>query len=274
MFADYNTILETAKILKDKGYRIFASDSEIGYFANKAAWVVDGTLNLDQSRLDYMDLCVELYQGGYTANVAAWSTPWYEAMAGEITSFDKSINIGDEDEVSETSENADKTQVFAYGLPSWGVITMRDNYKETENMWGVCAGPSSGFGGGSYMGISANCERQEMAWKFIEWVCFNQDTLDWWLDVSKGDTVSNKETLERHKDDENATYGNQKLYQFWLKEAEKIDLSIVTPYDTVISDAWNNAIGSSKTGEKDKDTAINDFYDVIESTYPELTVNR
>ena len=274
LFADYNTILETAKTLKDKGYKIFASDGEISYFANKEAWVVDDTLNVPQSRYDFMDLCINLYQGGYTANAAAWSSPWYTAMAGEIPAYDTSVNVWDEDALAEAAEGAEMTQVFAYGLPSWGVLTMRDNYKETEGKWGVCAGPSSGFGGGTYIGISENSERKESAWKFIEWVCFNQDTLDWWLDYSKGDTVSNKETLDRHKDDENATYGNQKLYQFWLQEAEKIDLSIVTPYDTAIGDAWNNAITSIKTGEKDKDAAINEFYDVVESTYPEITINR
>ena len=35
-----------------------------------------------------------------------------------------------------------------------------------------------------------------------------------------------------------------------------------------------NYTSSVKTGEKTKDEAISDFYDTIEATYPEITVNR
>ena len=84
LFKDYPTILETAQTLKDAGYRIFSSDAEMNVFSGDSAWVVDGTLNVDQSRLDYMDLCVDLYQNDLTAYANQWSTPWYQAMAGEV----------------------------------------------------------------------------------------------------------------------------------------------------------------------------------------------
>ena len=45
-------------------------------------------------------------------------------------------------------------------------------------------------------------------------------------------------------------------------------------YDQAIGDAFGNAISSVKTGEKTKEDALNDFYDVIESTYPEIKVVR
>ena len=60
LFADYDTILNTAQTLKDSGYRIFASDAEMGYFSGDTAWVVDDKLNIDQARMDYMDLVVNL----------------------------------------------------------------------------------------------------------------------------------------------------------------------------------------------------------------------
>lgn len=84
LFKDYPTILDTAQKLKDAGYRIFSSDAEMGVFSGDSAWVVDGVLNVDQARFDYMDLCVDLYQKDLTAYANQWSTPWYQAMAGEV----------------------------------------------------------------------------------------------------------------------------------------------------------------------------------------------
>ena len=75
LFKDYPTILETAQTLKNAGYRIFASDGEMNVFSGDSAWVVDGALNLDQARLDYMDLSVDLYKNDLTAYASQWSTP-------------------------------------------------------------------------------------------------------------------------------------------------------------------------------------------------------
>ena len=151
---------------------------------------------------------------------------------------------------------------------------MRDNVGETSGLWGVCSGPAAGFDGGTYIGISSQSERKDTAWEFVKFCTLNEDTADWWIEYSQGDTVSLKSALEKHKDDENEIYGGEKLYQFWLQEAEKIDTSKVTRYDTGIGDAWGNAISAVKAGEKTKEEAISEFYDVIEATYPEITVNR
>ena len=281
-FADYPTILETAQELKNAGYRIFSSDAEMNVFSGDSAWVLDDTLNVDQARLDYMDLCVELYQNDLTAYANQWSTPWYQAMAGEVPILtadiqsyaDDSVNVWDADQFAEATASLDKTEVFAFGLPAWGVLTMRDNVGDTSGKWGVCSGPAYGFDGGTYIGISSQSKRKETAWEFVKFCTLNEDTADWWIDYSQGDTVSLKSALEKHKDDENAIYGGEKLYQFWLKQAEGIDTSKVTRYDQAIGDAFGNAISSVKTGEKTKEDALNDFYDVIESTYPEIKVVR
>lgn len=282
LFADYPTILSTAQTLKNAGYRIFASDAEINYFSGDSAWVIDGTLNVDQGRYDYMDLCVSLYKEDLTAYANQWSTPWYQAMAGEVPILtadiqnyaDDSVNVWDAEQFAEATAGMDTTQVFAFGLPSWGVLTMRDNVQETSGKWGVCAGPSYGFGGGTFIGISSQSERKETAWDFLKFCTLNEDTANWWIEKSQGDTVSLVPVLNAHADDANEIYGGQQLYKFWLEQAKGIDYSKVTRYDKAIGDAWASAITSIKTGEKTKEDAINEFYDVVESTYPEITVNR
>jgi len=282
IFADYDAILEAAKTLKSKGYRIFASDSEINYFSGDEAWVVDGKLNVTEGRLAYMDLVVELYKQDLTAYAAQWATPWYMAMAGEVPLLtaetqwgvwetdengEPLMNIWDAENFANATEGYETTEVFAFGLPAWGVLTMRDNVKDTAGKWGVCAGPAYGFGGGTYIGISSLSERQELAWDFVKFCTLNEETADWWIEVSEGDTVSLISALEKHKDDTNEVYGGQKLYAFWLEQAKGIDYSLVTKYDKSIGDAWGNAISKIKTGELDKDAAIAEFYDTVESTF-------
>ncbi|MBQ4372667.1 MAG: extracellular solute-binding protein, partial [Lachnospiraceae bacterium] len=282
LFADYDTILQTAQTLKDAGYRIFASDAEINYFSGDSAWVVDNKLNVSDARFDYMDLVIDLYQNDLTAYANQWSTPWYQAMSGEVPILtaeiqnyeDDSVNVWDAEAFEEATADLEKTTVFAFGLPSWGVLTMRDNVGETSGKWGVCAGPAYGFGGGTYIGISSLSEKKDLAWDFVKFCTLDEETADWWIDYSEGDTVSLISALEKHKDDANEVYGGEKLYSFWLEQAKGIDYSKVTKYDKVIGDAWGAAISSIKTGQATKDEALATFYDTIESTYPEIEVTR
>lgn len=282
LFADYPTILETAQTLKDAGYRIFASDAEINYFSGDSAWVIDGVLNVDQGRKDYQDLCIYLYQDDYTAYANQWSTPWYQAMAGEVPILtadiqnyaDDSVDVWDAEGFAEATKDLDKTEVFAFGLPSWGVLTMRDNVQGTSGKWGVCSGPAYGFGGGTFIGISSQSERKEQAWDFLKFCTLNEDTANWWIEKSEGDTVSLIPVLEAHAEDKNEVYGGEQLYKFWLEQAKGIDYSKVTRYDKFINDEWGRATTAIKTGEMNKEEAWNNFYDQIEATYPEITVNR
>lgn len=282
LFADYDTILQTAQTLKDAGYRIFASDAEINYFSGDSAWVVDNKLNVSDARFDYMDLVIDLYQNDLTAYANQWSTPWYQAMSGEVPILtaeiqnyeDDSVNVWDAEAFEEATADLEKTTVFAFGLPSWGVLTMRDNVGETSGKWGVCAGPAYGFGGGTYIGISSLSEKKDLAWDFVKFCTLDEETADWWIDYSEGDTVSLISALEKHKDDANEVYGGEKLYSFWLEQAKGIDYSKVTKYDKVIGDAWGAAISSIKTGQATKDEALATFYDTVESTYPEIEVTR
>lgn len=279
LFADYATIMETGETLKAAGYKIFASDAEISYFSGDSAWVIDGKLNVDQARHDYMDLCVSLYQNDLTAFASQWAAPWYQAMSGPVPVLTAEtqwgtddMNIWDAESFNAATEGAETTEVFAFGLPAWGVLTMRDNVGDNSGKFGVCSGPSYGFGGGTFIGISSQSERKELAWEYVKFCTLTESTAEWWIEASQGDTVSLIPVLEKHKDDENEIYGNQKLYSFWLEQAEGIDYSKVTKYDKAIDDAWGAAITEVKNGTKSKEDAVAEFYDVVAATYPEIEI--
>ncbi len=281
LFADYDTILETARTLDEAGYKIFASDAETNYFSGNTAWVVDGKLNVDQARYDYMDLCIQLYQEDLTAYASQWAAPWYQAMNGEVPILTAEtqwgtdeMDIWDEEAFNEATEGLDTTEVFAFGLPSWGTLILRDQAPDTSGLWGVAEGPAAGFGGGTYIGISALSENKELAWEFVKFATLDEEVSQWWVEESEGDVVSLIPVLEANADAENEVFGNQKLYSFWLEQAEGIDYSVVTRYDTEIGDAWGAAISSIKTGELSEEDALQTFYDTVASTYPEIVIEQ
>ena len=96
------------------------------------------------------------------------------------------------------------------------------------------------------------------------------------IDVAGYDNGINRLHLyEKHMNDENPSYNNQKLYAEWSKLADQIDFSIQTKYDTTLNDLWGTAISNYKTGEMTKEEAIEEFYNQVDATYAgEITVNR
>ena len=296
LFTSYETIMEAAREAKAKGYRLFASDSELGYCTYNEPWVVDGVLNLNDERLDRMEMTSAFYNEGLTAYAAQWTTPWYQSMAGEVPVLteevqwgtdDLNVWAGDSEEAAEDfMEQAaalgfnETTECMAFGMPSWGNLILQNHAGDTFGNWGFVAGPTAGWGGGSYFGISENSEKKDAAWEFVKWMTLDEETLEWWYQEggdqgTGGDAVSLISLLEKHSGDTNEAYGGQTLYKEWMEVAKDIDFSIETKYDSDLNNKWGEAISNYKTGQMTKDEAVAYFYDQVESTYTgEITVIR
>lgn len=282
LFKDYETIIQTGATLRDAGYKIFGSTGDVEHFKGDSTWVIDGKLNVDPAREAYMDLAVQLYQENMTAFSNMWTTPWYASMKGPITMLTAETQWEVEwdpsqealDRLAEATEGQETTEVFAFGLPSWGVLTLRDNCGDNSGKFGVCSGPAPGYDGGTYIGISAQSKNKDLAWEFIKFCTLNEDTADWWIEKSQGDCVSLISALEKHAEDTNDVYGGQQLYQFFLEQAKGINLAMVTEYDTGIADAWGTAISAVQQGKMTKEEAIDAFYDQVANTYPDLVIER
>ena len=266
-FSSYDEIVKTAEELNAAGYSIFGDTGALRWFANsEAPWVKDGELQMTQTRLDYLDAAVELYQNNYVAFAPEWSAAWYASMAGPLP-----FNAG-WSELDEVDADAPTTQVFSYVMPSWGALTIRDNAQDNKGKFGVCKGVSSFFGGGTFIGVNEFSEKKEAAMDFVEFCTLNEETAEWWIDASDGDIVSMKSVLEANKDYENESFGNQKTYAFFMEEAENVDYSLITRYDTAIDTAFGQAIEACQKGEKDTETALKDFYMEVQTVYPEIKV--
>ena len=270
-FKDVKTIIETAKELKDKGYRIFSDTGNLRWFVygnDPQPWVKDGKLMMTEDRLNYVDAAVDLYQQKLVAFAPEWSAAWYASMNGPIP-LD-----ADWQELKDVDPSTAQTEVFSYALPTWGTLIIRDNGQNNICKFGVTTGPNSYFSGGTFMGISSYSKNKEAAWDFLKFCTLNEDTANWWIEKSKGDVVSYIPALESHKDMENEALGGQKSYAFWLEEANKIDYSLVTKYDDQIGKFFGQAIESIQKGEMSKEDALKDFYKNISTVYPEIEVPK
>ena len=303
LFESYESVMDAARDAKKKGYRLFASDSELGYCTYDEPWVVDGVLNLNDERIQMMDLTTALYQEGLTAYASQWTTPWYQSMAGEVPVLseetrwgtdDLAVWGGDSEEATESfNEQAaalgftDTTEVMAFGMPAWGQLILSSHAGDTFGDWGFVPGPSYGQGGGGWFGISENSEKKEAAYEFLAWMMSDETMEDFYngwdynnsdsdqYQVVQGNLCSNLSVIEAHKDDANEAYGGQKLMATYLDLAQHIDFSKRTKYDSDLNTKWGEAIASYKTGDSTKEDAIERFYDLVESEYAgEITVNR
>lgn len=269
-FKDYTTIMKTAEEVQAAGYKIFSDTGNLRWYANGGgAWVQDGKLVLSQSRLDYMDAAEKLFKEKLVAFAPEWSAAWYQSMSGQIP-------LNAEWAAAEDLEGmtSDKTEVFAYSLPSWGSLIVRDNAGDNAGKFGVASGPSSYFGGGTFVGINTYSKTKDLAWDFVKFVTLEEETAKWWTEFSKGDIVSMKSVLESVKDVANETYGDQKTYAYFYEEAKDIDYSMVTRYDDQIGNYWGAAITAVQMDEKTKEQAIEEFYTNVQSIYPELVIEK
>ncbi|MGL5540731.1 MAG: extracellular solute-binding protein [Erysipelotrichaceae bacterium] len=264
-FKDYATIEKTAEELAAAGYRIFGDTGALRWFANaEEPWVKDGKLMMTSAREGYMDAAVKLYQEELVAFAPEWSAAWFASMNGELPMHAEWTAL------EEVDPNAEKTQIFSYAMPSWGSIVIRDNATEMQGKYGLAKGPSSFFGGGTFVGISEFSENKEVAWDFIKYVTLNEETSQWWTENSNGDIVSYKSVLEANKDVENEAFGGQKTYEFFMEEAKKIDFSKITRYDDQIGVFFGQAIEAVQKGTKTREQALKDFYTEVKATFPEL----
>lgn len=267
LFATFPEITKTAEKLAEHGYTIFGDTGSLRWFAQSSnPWVKDGQIIIDQDRMDYFDTAVALYQNEYVAFAPEWSAAWYASMAGSLP-----VNAG-WTALEEIAEGTPTTEIFSYVMPSWGAVIIRDNAQDNKGKFGICSGVCSFFGGGTFMLVNEYSEHKTAAQDFIEWCTLNEETAQWWLETSNGDVVANMSVLEANKDYENESFGNQKTYEFYADEVGKIDYGMITGYDTVVSEAFGNAITAVQEGRMTKEEAMKDFYMVVTSQYPDLTV--
>lgn len=282
VFKDYDSILDAADKLYAKGYCMFNDTGDLGMFASQnESWIDDnGKAHISDARLAYLDAAYDLYTSGALSFNSQWTSTWYAAMGGPIPQSISTLLANAQDgaqwnesfleseEYLEAMEG-DTVEVFAYGLPTWGIVFFNSYAGTLTGEWRFCEGPCAYVNGGSWLGISEYSENKEAAWDFIKFVCLNEESAEWWA-TSQSDFVSLKSVDEAHADDEIAMLGGEKVYQKWLEIADQVDYSIYGLYDRDLDQYFGSAVGAYQQGTVDRDGAIAMFWESVQNAYPDL----
>ena len=128
----YNAAAE----LKAKGYGIVSGDGDIWHAVENSSdkgWIVDGKLNIDPKREEFLDLSKKLKDNGYHNDTQDWQDAWFADMKGEGAQ-----------------------QIFGFFGPAWLITyTLAPNWggekvgEGTYGDWAVCEPPIGFFWGGT-----------------------------------------------------------------------------------------------------------------------------
>ena len=251
-FSDFNKFLETAQLLKTKsnGSCVIVSSREdllIPFLATrKDPWLVNGKLVIDPVMEKYMDICKTLYDNRMEGRVDLWSDGWYAGMEGELK-----------------DEAGKPVEVFSYFLPTWGLNLLKNNARKTAGDWAMCAGPSSYWLYGTWVGAYKGTNKVATAKEFIRYVTTDDAFLEAYAKDTKEDTVgvvSNINVINKIKDTYTEPYlGGQNQYAEFAEMAKKVNGKLFQRSDEAIEKLWNESVAAFVNGKKTKDQALADF---------------
>jgi multiple sugar transport system substrate-binding protein len=216
-------------------------------FRKKPFVTEDNRFVLDEAIRKYFIMAQVLKKEDLTAEYIIWSPEWFGGMR--------------EDSV-----------VFGYSFGQWGVYILKNEASTSSGDWGVCRGPSSYFWGGTWAGIYKNSKNKELAWKFLQFLTLNRDTLECWA-RDKEQFVNSKTVMNKLKKEiSNEFLGGQKYFQYLAGEALKINGALVSAFDEPIQEILCRAIDNYVEERMSKEAAVRQFKTDVKNAFPELIV--
>ncbi len=243
-------LLDAAAKMKDKGIKMFASWQDLMnmQFSNREQpWVVDGTLVIDDSMLDFMDMAKTIAENGYDLNVDPWAPEWSAAVESDDT--------------------------FCYVLPSWGYqFVVKPAADTTIGQWALCEGPVPYVKGGTWLGIYKDSEKKDIAWEFLKYCCCDSEAQQAYA-AEYGEYVSLKSADQALAEGEGEeVLGGQNPFAFYNEQMEKKPNDLMTAYDGQINNAFLSSTKDYATGVLTKEEAVEQFKEDVATAYAELIV--
>lgn len=254
----WDTFLKAADTLNKKGYSIVSSNGDIWNVVDKAAktpWVIDGKLNIDPIRSNFMDLSKTIIDKGYSNDSFPWTESWYADMRGEGA-----------------------RGVLGFFGPAW-LVNYVISYTCTEAAtgygdWAVCESPYPFWWGGSWLLANRNVlgtEKQAVVAEILNYIT---------LDTSKDgaqykwatgafdfteccDTVASN-TVMKSVSIKWPFLGNQNPYPVFANASAKASASSYSAYNVELNGTFMDLCNQYAHGQLSKEDAIHHFMDRAE----------
>lgn len=266
---DWNAFKSTAKTLAEKSEGKTALQATEGglwqvYQANRTkAWVVDGKLEMDTAT-DFYDIAKEFKDNGYLADVPQWDNAWYAAVQDGTALGDFVPTWG--------LTNGEGSILYNFS----GATKDGDTVTPAKEL-AFCAGPTSYYWGGTWLGVSTKCNSKTLAKEFVEFFTVNADTMKKYTEFT-GDFCDNKSVMKEvvdAKSNKNALLKDgQDQFAILYSQADGIKMDgMITKYDSVIKNHFNTSVQEYIKGTyATKDDAIAAFKTAVQGSYPDITV--
>ncbi|CVI72737.1 hypothetical protein NDGK_02688 [Clostridiales bacterium CHKCI001] len=254
---DWDTLKETAKELKEKGYFTFSSYADtFRLYGNSIdePWVTEGetVVKVNQNIMNWISDSKEWLDAGYFNKTVKgqFNDDWNKAMSSS-------------------------SSVFAFLLPAWGIdFTLKPNWDGDDGAWGVTNPPQEYNWGGSYIHAATGTDNIEHVKDIILSLTANKDNL---LKISKDyldftNTVSGmQEVADNDEEFASDFLGGQNPYKYFAPVAENIKMAPLSSYDQGCVELIQNSFGDYFQGNIDFDRAKENFETAIRERYPDIT---
>jgi len=261
---DWPTFNATAEKMKAAGYFMLAGyDDAYRPFSNNVSqgWVVDGVVTVDPKLKEWVDQTKEFTDKGYNNKASLWSAEW-------------------------AAEQGPNGKTFGFFYSTWGInFTLMGNSLADQDAeeavgngifgdWAVCEGPAAYYWGGSWICGATGTDNPTLVHDIMySMTC--DPAIAKAITEETQDYTNNEPAMEEiaSSDFQSDFLGGQNHIALFTEAAPKIDMSNAGPYDQGCNEEFQGAMKDYFDGTvADYDTALANFYQTIQTKYPELQV--
>ena len=241
---------------KEKGYLMTASFAEtFRTFSNNCTipWVDENdNIQFDPQITAWIDQTAKYIENGYTLTAGVW-------------------------DAEKTNEMFKTGKTMCFFGPAWYYNFCMTNAMDPENGcvgdWCIVQGPQAYFWGGTWLLAATGSDNTEMLKDIFETFTKNEDVCTKLVE-NDNQFPNNTNVVEKFAND--PTYGNTAILDgqndiaIFAELAKNIKWENHTNYDQILNEGLQNKLQEWFNGSVDKDTAMQNFYQLIKETYPNL----
>lgn len=250
----WDKFFAAAADLKAKGYGIISGDGDLWHPVENSSdkgWIVDGKLNIDPKREEFLDLSKKLMDNGYHNDTRDWTDAWYADM-----------------------KDAGAQKIFGFFGPAWLInYVMAGNSGGTKpgegtyGDWAVCEPPVGFFWGGTWVLGNKDTKVKEAVGDILEWITLDNSETGlqyFWANGTLNGPGGTKDTVAsgavmKKSDGSLEFLGGQNMFDVFVPAGEFANGKNLTQYDETINIYWRDQVREYTAGNKSREQAIADF---------------
>ncbi|WP_010255875.1 ABC transporter substrate-binding protein [Treponema primitia] len=254
----WDKFFAAAADLKAKGYGIVSGDGDIWHAVENSSdrgWIVDGKLNIDPKREEFLDLSKRLKDNGYHNDTEDWQDAWFADM-----------------------KDAGAKKVLGFFGPAWLInYVMAGNSggskpgEGTYGDWAVCEPPVGFFWGGTWLLANKDSKVKDAVGDIIKWVTLDYSETGlqyYWANGTLNgpggtkDTVGSGTVMSR-SDGSLEFLGGQNMFDAFVPAGQFANGKNLTQYDESINLSWRGQVREYTNGNKSRAKALADFRQLV-----------